>query len=426
LLVVGRGSLPVHKKEEESMSSSRRVSTVLCSILLVSALVLAGCQETASRVVSEHAIRAWCGGPPDGSEVPIGEVSVMCHAFAHGGVSQIELYVNGSFANRDPGNEYFTTSLTFETTGPGSYVVHCRTYDQAGGMAQSGPVTLRVTGEEPTPTTGVEIPTATPTSTEAPPTSTPLPPTGTPVPPTATRIPPTSTPIPPTSTPLPPTATPQPPIITYFYANGVAGSVTVKAGTQVNLSFEWQRVSEGYLDPGNIPMACPAMPCTYQVTPAQTTTYTLRALGPGGQATAQVTVVVQPGDTTGPSIGRWAVSPGSIWWHENDACQPPTYPNQVTINAYDITDPSGVDGVKVVYRVDGGTWQAKGMNQVQTGMWSATIGANDLEVSLNPPVARQYGQTNLLECYVQAVDSVGNSANSDTRTVTVQYCYIVR
>ncbi|MDH4208782.1 MAG: hypothetical protein OEV76_07905, partial [Anaerolineae bacterium] len=172
------------------MSSSRRVPTVLAGILLVSAMVLTACGPTDTAKLVESGPGAWVGGPPDGSEVPIGEVVVMCHAFARGGVSQIELYVNGSFANRaanpNAGNEYFTASLTFETMGPGSYVLHCRTYDGEGGMVQSDPVTLRVTGEEPTPTTAVEIPTATPTSTEAPPTPTVPPPTGTPLPPTAT------------------------------------------------------------------------------------------------------------------------------------------------------------------------------------------------------------------------------------------------
>ena len=401
------------------MSSSRRVSTVLCTVLLVSAVLLTACDQTTAKLVEGGGPKAWVGGPPDGSEVS-GEVTVLCIAFAKRGVSEIELYVNKAFANRaanpDPTKEYFPARLTFETAGPGSYVVHCRTFDHAGAMVQSDPVTLWVTGEEPTATTAAEIPTATPTSTEAPPTSTPLPPTGTPLPPTATRMPPTSTPIPPTPTP---TTRPQPPVISYLRANGTAGSITVPAGTNVTLSWEWERVSEGYLDPGNIPMACPAMPCTYQVTPGATTTYILRAVGPGGQTSAQVTVVVIPGDTTGPSIGRWAVSPALIYWDEYDSCTP----REVTVNAYNISDPSGVSGVKVVYRMKNGSWQSKGMTEVQTGMWSATIGPDDLERSVNPPVTAGTVApgTNSLECYVQAIDDVGNSANSDTRTVTVQY-----
>ena len=408
------------------MRSNRRFRVALACLLLVSAMVLAACGPTASQVV-EGGPRAWVGGPPDGSEVPIGEVSVMCHAFARGGVSQIELYVNGSFANRaanaDAGNEYFTARLAFETTGPGSWVLHCRTYGQEGAMVQSSPVTVRVAGEEPPPATGEEeipIPTATPTSTEVPPTPTHPLPTATGVPPTATRIPPTATRMPPTSTPTTP---PQPPSINYFRANGTAGSTTVNAGTKVTLSFEWQRVSEGYLDPGNIPMACPAMPCTYEVIPPATTTYTLRAVGPGGQTTAQVTVVViQASDTTPPSISRVAHSPDPIYWHETDYCQPPTYPNEVAISGFVTDAGSGVSAVKVIYRMKGGTWESKAMGPVGTGMYSATIGADDLERSLNPPVAQSYGAANSLEYYVQAFDQANNRSDSQPRTATVRYC----
>ena len=401
------------------MNGNRRVRAILACLFLVVALVLASCSQTVMGL--ETGPRAWVGGPPDGSEVPLGMVSAMCHAYAKAGVSHIELWVNGVFANRapnttDPSAEYFTASLSFETTGPGSYVLHCWTYDQDGGSAQSDPVTLRVTGEEPTPTTGEEeIPTASPTSTEVPPTPTPPPPTGTPVPPTTTRIPPTATPMPPTSTPTTP---PQPPSITYFRANGTAGSITVNAGTKVTLSWEWQRVSEGYLDPGNTPMACPAMPCTYQVIPPATTTYTLRAVGPGGLTSALVTVVIVQGDTTGPTITRVADSPDPIYWHENDDCQP----NQVTISAR-IADESGISAAKVTYRMKGGSWQSVGMSQVQTGWYSATIGANQLELSLNPPVAQSDGAANSLEYYVQAFDQANNRTDSPSRTVTVQYCY---
>jgi len=406
------------------MDSRRRIFTVLCGVLLVSALVLAGCgEEPRDREVASALVWSSVGGPGAGVEIPLGENRVLCHNFAVAGVAQGELFVNGAFANRmanpDPAATKFNTELTFQADTPGAYRLECVVIDQGGLTARSKEVTVFVTGEVPTPTTAVEIPTATPTSTEVPTATSTGVPTDTP---TSTGVPtntPTSTATPthtPTSTPTTP---PQPPSINYFHANGTPGSTTVNAGAVVNLSFEWQRVSEGYLDPGNIPMACPAMPCTYEVIPPATTTYTLRAVGPGGQTTAQVTVVVIPGDTTGPSIARWAVSPALIYWDQYDSCTP----REVTVNAYNITDPSGVSGVKVVYRMKNGSWQAKSMNQVQTGMWSATIGPNDLELSLNPPVtvgATAPG-TNSLECSVQAFDSVGNQSQTEVRTVTVQY-----
>jgi hypothetical protein len=128
------------------------------------------------------------------------------------------------------------------------------------------------------------------------PTSAPPPSAPSPAQATATSPPPpapaaTSTPPPPAATPTPPPPA-QPPSIAYFRANGAAGSITVNPDTTVTLSWEWQRVSEGYLDPGNTPMACPAMPCTYQVKPAASTTYTLRAVNAAGSDTETVTVNV--------------------------------------------------------------------------------------------------------------------------------------
>jgi hypothetical protein len=407
------------------MNGSRRNLTVLAGILLVSALVLAGCEEEARDLeVTRALVWSSVGGPGAGVEIPLGENRVLCHNFAVAGVAQGELFVNGAFANRmanpNPAATKFNTELTFQADTPGAYELVCVVIDQDGLTARSKAVTVFVSGEVPTPTTAVEIPTATPTSTEVPPTSTPLPPTGTPLPPTATRIPPTWTPIPPTVTP---TARPQPPSITYFHANGTPGSITVNAGTKVTLSWEWQRVSEGYLDPGNTPMACPAMPCTYEVTPAETTTYTLRAVGPGGETTAQVTVVVVV--LQGPTITRLAESSDHMNWPASTGCRACMYPSEVTISAY-ITDPAGVTGAKVTFRINaaGAQWQVVPMTQVQTGMFSAVISGQSLQSSLNPPVpaGAECATTSTLEYYVQAFNGLGNSSQSPTGTVTVHYC----
>jgi len=409
------------------MGSSRRVSTVLFGVLLVSAMVLAACGE-AVPVVVEGGPGAWVGGPPDGSEVPVGEVTVMCHAFARGGVSQIELYVNSAFANRaanpDPGNEYFTARLTFETTGPGSYVVHCRTFDQAGAMVQSDGVTLRVTGEEPTATTAEEIPTATPTSTEAPPTPTPPPPTGTPLPPTATRVPPTATRIPPTSTPRAPTATPQPLRIAFFE---VSKSQITKGEC---VRFTWQVTGAPtaiYFDGEGVGNA----PDSRDRCPNATKEFELRAEGYGGPVTARRTVVViQPSPTvnTGPSITRVTESSDHMNWPET-GCSGCPYSTSVTISA-NISDPDGVTVPKVSFRINaaGAQWRVVPMTQVQTGTWSAILSGESLQSSLNPPVPAGpvCANTSTLEYYVQAFDGVGNPSQSPTGTVTVHYCYVIK
>jgi hypothetical protein len=368
------------------------------------------------------------GGPPDGSEVPVGEVSVMCHGYAPGGVAHLELWVNGAFANRainpNPASEYFTASLTFETTGPGSYVVHCRTYGQEGAMVQSDPVTLRVAGEEPTPTTPVEIPTATPTSTEVPPTATVPPPTGTPAPPTATSIPPTPTPIPPTATPQPPTATPQPVGIEFFRVskNEIVSGECVRfswrvVGAPTAIFFDGEGV-------GN-------QPDTRDKCPVRTRDFELRAEGYGGPITARLTVVViQPSPTvnTGPSITNVTESSDHMNWPEA-GCTYCQYPTTVNISA-NISDPDGVTGAKVSFRINatGALWGVVPMTQIKTGTWSATISGQSLQSSLNPPVpgGAPCSSTSTLQYYVQAFDGVGNSSQSPTGTVTVHYCYIIK
>jgi hypothetical protein len=175
-------------------------------------------------------------------------------------------------------------------------------------LAPSGPdeksLTIFVTGgsavAEPTtsavgPVLGTPVPTATPTSTA---------PGGTQAPPTATRVPPTAT--------APPPAPPEGPKILYFRANGQEGSIAVNPGTTVTLSWEWERVSEGHLDPGNIALACPAMPCSYQVTPGASTTYTLRAVNPSGSDTKAVTVNILAAPSPTPTNITGVIVPATL------------------------------------------------------------------------------------------------------------------
>ena len=166
-------------------------------------------------------------------------------------------------------------------------------------MAQSDPVTVRVTGEVPTPTTGEEeIPTATATSAEEPPTPTTAPPTptGTRVPPTSTPIPPTSTRIPPTSTPRSPTATPQPVRIVSFEVS----KSQITRDECVRFTWRVEAPTAIYFDGEGVGNA----PDSRDRCPTATREFELRAEGQGGPVTARLTVVViqPPEDTTGPII----------------------------------------------------------------------------------------------------------------------------
>ncbi len=130
-----------------------------------------------------------------------------------------------------------------------------------------------------------------------------------------------------------------------------------------------------------------------------------------------------PPDTIGPDISEYAESDDPIYW-------PPRYcmPDQVTISVF-VSDPSGVSGVKLTYRVvDGeveGSWQALPMSHPETGThtgtgtFEATVVAEALEASLDPPSS---GAPATLEYYVQAFDDRGNRSEGPTDTVGIEYC----
>jgi hypothetical protein len=412
------------------MRSNRPFIVALIGLLVLAVLVLASCSPT--YVGLDTGPRAWVGGPPDGSEVPVGSISAMCHGYAGGGVSHLELWVNGAFANRaantTPGSEYFTASMPFETTGPGRYVVHCRTYGQGGGMAQSDPVTLIVPGEaEPSPTAVEDVPTATPTSTEVPPTVTvpPPPATATSLPPTATRIPPSPTRIPPTSTPPPPSPTREPPRITSFEVSRsqitLGECVTfsyVVAGSPDAIFFD----GEGVAGPSGTVDRCPTATREYELTAEV-----------GGQVgdRATVTVVVrQPSPTvnTGPSITKINESTNDVDWPE-PYCTQCQYPGEVTISA-SISDPDGVAGAKVTYRINatGGQWRSLPMSQGRGGTYFVTLSGESLQHSLNPPVPSGpvCSTTRTLQYYIQAYDGLNNYSESPWGAVTVHYCYVIK
>ena len=128
-------------------------------------------------------------------------------------------------------------------------------------------------------------------------------------------------------------------------------------------------------------------------------------------------------DTTGPAISDISESDTPIYWPE-EYC-PPDY---VTIRAF-VSDPAGVSGVKLTYRVVDpsyeGEWQALSMQHPETGDYTgtgtfeATVDAAALEASLEPPVS---GTSSTLEYYIQAFDGIGNRSQSSTGSVIVQPC----
>ena len=215
--------------------------------------------------------------PTSGAQFEVGqEVNVLVTASDPKGVTKVELAVDGVLyrtdASSDAGGDLTLNIVqTWVATDLGMHTLTVTAYNVDGVGSDPWAISVEVV-EEGMATPSPALPTASPS------------PRGT-------------TPPPPTTTPLPPTPTvtagpPQTPEITYFRANGTAGSITVAPETTVTLSWEWERVEEGYLDPDNIAMACPGMPCTYEVSPEATTIYTLRAVNTAGMDEEAVTVVV--------------------------------------------------------------------------------------------------------------------------------------
>jgi len=200
----------------------------------------------------------------------------------------VELSVDGMLFRTDPSpnpspNALVSFSQAWTAEVPGTHTLSVVAVSVEGQESAPWAVTVRVVGEAGGPslsptTEGAPPPvvtatfTVTPTQTTAPP----------PPPPTATLPPPT------------PTATlnPNGPIIKYFRANGQSGTYNAIPGESVMLSWEWERVQAGFLDPGNEPLVCQAMPCWVVKQPAATTTYTLRAINAGITTKATVTVKI--------------------------------------------------------------------------------------------------------------------------------------
>jgi hypothetical protein len=224
--------------------------------------------------------------PTSGSEFQAGEqVSLLSSASDAKGVMRVELYVDGLLYSTDSspdqrGGVPVAVYQFWLAEVPGTHTLSVIAVNVDGQQSDPWVMTVRVVGDTPgpslSPTTeggAPPVPTATYTVTA---TETVPPP-----PPTATLPPPT------------PTLNPDAPLIKYFRANGQDDSYTAVPGEKVVLSWEWERVGAGYLDPGNVALACPAMPCNFDVIPEGTTTYTLRAKNPTATTEKSVTVKVE-------------------------------------------------------------------------------------------------------------------------------------
>jgi hypothetical protein len=334
------------------MRPKKRERTILLGFVLSLSLVLAACASQALESIPSGP-RAWVGAPRDGSELSPGEVRVLCHAFARSGVAEVELLVNGGFAGRsinaqDPEATYVDVEIGFQAAQAGSYALQCRTTDRDGATGASEPVTVVVSGDvrlimEETPTVPV-MPTSTGEPVESPSATSEPEATSTSTAIAAATA--TSTSVPtsiPSSTPTGTPTTPPAPRIVSFEVNRseiAAGECVVISWRVEDFPTEIYLNGQGVTNPGSADRCLD-----------ETTTFTLRAVGPGGEDTESRTVEVAqpPEDTDGPTIQNVSHSPSGANCSQNDT---------VEISAR-VTDASGVASVQLRCRLSGRITQPK-------------------------------------------------------------------
>jgi hypothetical protein len=314
--------------------------------------------------------RVWIDEPLNGSQHALGEITIRYHAASETGVRGFVLYVNGEEYRRDQSPDWDSRIVTMMQSwvppAEGQYTLQVVAY--TGGREASEPATVQVTIGDGAPTSvPTEVapePTSPPLATSTPtlpvatdatvsPTETPVSSTDTPVSPAVTSVSPTDTPVSPTNTPPPsPTDTPPP-------------------------------------APTNTPPPAP----TNTPPPAPTNT---------PPPTPTDTPTPEP-DTAGPEISDISESADPIYASYPGGCSP----TEVTITAR-VIDPSGVDRVRIAYRLAGGEWETQPMTAVGTGLYQATLPS--------PPGPTTLGYR------IQARDTLGNQSNSSTETVEVKQC----
>jgi len=328
-------------------------ASVLPLFLLAALLVVPSCAPT------QVGPRAWIDWPLEGFETDPGStVNLIAHAYAQDGVAEVRLEVDRQsyrVVSPDPAGEQFVeVSAAWFAEEPGLYLLSVIAVDTKGQASGSADVTVRVRGEELTTTPPEETPPP-PAPTPEEPVST-IAPTETTLPPTPTSPPPTGTRVPPTATAPRPTATPLPPRIVSFEVT----DSQVTAGQCVTFSWRVEgSPSAVYFDGEGVTNPSSAERC-----PAATREYQLRAVGPGGETTESLTVVViqpspTPKDTQGPLIQN-ETGPDEMWAPDGDSCRGDE-PYQFQAN---VSDPSGVLSVKLVYSIKDGPDQSGGMQLV--------------------------------------------------------------
>jgi hypothetical protein len=154
------------------------------------------------------------------------------------------------------------------------------------------------------------------------------------------------------------------------------------------------------------------------ITPTPTATQTLppptteAPPPPTTEAPPPPTTEAPPPDTTPPTISGMSAAPDRI-------AELPCGQNTVTITGQ-VSDPSGVDQVKLYYRaVKGstiGSWQISNMTNAGGNQYQIDIGPAEISASYSP-----YGGLTL-QYYIKAWDTLGNFSQNTSGNLPLDYC----
>lgn len=144
-----------------------RQSLLLAAIILLS-LVVAGCNFP-SQSGASIGPQSWIDAPQQGSTIPLAPYKIVSHASDLGGISQIELYVNGALLATVPSSNTSDSLVTTEQLWtpplPGTYQLQVHARSNAGVWGDYAMVTVIVEGEQAITPTLVETLTPSITST---------------------------------------------------------------------------------------------------------------------------------------------------------------------------------------------------------------------------------------------------------------------
>jgi hypothetical protein len=146
-------------------------------LFLLLGVLLAGCGGSAA--TSSAGPTAWIDAPLDGSQIPVGDITIVMHAASPDGVQSVALSVDGQLLDelsaQNPEDHIIHLDTSWSPPGPGQYLLEAVAVDGGGHAGPPADALVSVRGTEltvtPTPAasaTATATPTTAPTPTPTP------------------------------------------------------------------------------------------------------------------------------------------------------------------------------------------------------------------------------------------------------------------